>query len=123
MLGPVRFEHIETCAREACRSFVLREQVEDAINTLNTLDSILLTFREELAQLKESNNTPAPAGNNLKPKKQDYSSLRVSLDVKKANRLVAARENSVKSVKASIAKLKVRYLLLRTLTCTQHRAG
>ncbi|KAK7676755.1 hypothetical protein QCA50_020278 [Cerrena zonata] len=105
MLGPVRFEHIETCTREVCRSFVLKEQVEDAITTLTTLDSILLTLREELAQLKAVDSAPPPG--DLKPKKpQDYSSLRDTLDTKKANRLVTARENSVKSVKLSLAKLK-----------------
>lgn len=105
MLGPVRFEHIETCAREVCRSFVLKEQVEDAIITLTTLDSILLTLREELVQLRPPDS--ATPTNDLKPKKpQDYSTLRNTLDIKKAKRLVTARENSVKSVKASIAKLK-----------------
>ncbi|CAL1711430.1 unnamed protein product [Somion occarium] len=117
MLGPIRFEHMETCAREVCRSFALKEEIEDSIITLTTLDSILITLREELAQLRTVDlSSPAegvpPPAEDLKLKKtQDYSSLRDTLDVKKAKRLITARENSIKSVKASLAKLKEQHAM------------
>lgn len=105
MLGPVRFNHIETCAREACHSFRLRDEIEEHVATLRSLDDILSTLRAELASLKQSQNSSEetkPAAKKL----SDYDALVASLEVDKAKRLVAARERAIKSVKIGIQKLK-----------------
>ncbi|KAI0758494.1 ribosomal protein S5 domain 2-like protein [Trametes elegans] len=69
MLGPARFDHIETCAREVCRTFRLKDDMSTCIATLISLDDILASLRAELAALtaapaKPSGDTaagPAPA--------------------------------------------------------------
>ncbi|KAH8087808.1 ribosomal protein S5 domain 2-like protein [Cristinia sonorae] len=95
MLGPVRFSHIEKCAREVCRTFRQKEDMEECITTLTSLDDILATLRAELAL---STSTAR--------KDQDYGALLESLDTKRAKRLIAARENSIKAVKLALQKCK-----------------
>ncbi|THH11824.1 hypothetical protein EW146_g7907 [Bondarzewia mesenterica] len=56
MLGPVRFMHIETCAREVCRAFRLQDEIEDHIATLQTLDDLLSDLRAQLSRLKTSSS-------------------------------------------------------------------
>ena len=128
MLGPVRFSHFETCTREVCRTFRLKDDIESDIATLTSLDDILASLREELAQMlaKKSSdpaaspnddardNAPlrspsrvAAAGGSISPKKApNYKDLRESLDVNKAKRLITARENSIKSVKNALKREK-----------------
>ncbi|KAI0079229.1 ribosomal protein S5 domain 2-like protein [Panus rudis PR-1116 ss-1] len=113
MLGPSRFDHIETCAREVCRAFTISEELEGYITTLTTLDSILATLRDELAELRkpsveeegEATSSSQPKEKE-KAKREDYASLKETKDLKRAKRLVTARENSIKSVKAMIKKLQ-----------------
>jgi hypothetical protein len=111
LLGPARFDHIETCAREVCRTFKRKEELEDCISTLGTLDDILADLRAELTNLSET-ATATNAGISAKdisprtPNKPDYSALREGDDLAKANRLVCARENAIKSVKSLIARRK-----------------
>lgn len=123
MLGPVRFSHFETCAREVCRTFRLKDDIESDIATLTSLDDILASLREELAQtlvVRTSSLDPnddasldaaAAAGgggaSRASPKKTpNYKDLRDSLDVNKAKRLITARENSIKSVKSALKREK-----------------
>ncbi|KAH9920929.1 uncharacterized protein B0H18DRAFT_1086273 [Fomitopsis serialis] len=75
MLGPIRFAHFETCAREVCRPLDL------AKSTASTSDAAPTTKK-------------AP----------NYDSLKESLDIGRAKRLVTARENAIKSVKAALKK-------------------
>ena len=98
LLGPARFTHIETCASEVCREFKRSEELRECITTLQTLDDLLITLRAQLATLTtQSLTTSIPERNSKKP---DYKCV----DVAKAKRLIQARENSLKSVKALIAK-------------------
>jgi len=132
MLGPIRFTHIEDCVREVCRVFRLKDEMEDCITTLTTLDETLARLRAELELLRGSSSsqtnipssvpaTPTPTHPvqtseedvDEKPRKrrilestQDYSELRKSADIKKAKRLVTARENSLKAVQNLIEKAK-----------------
>ena len=140
LLGPVRFDHIDACAREVCRKFRVEEEMEEHIATLSSLDDILSTLRAELSDFKAtiSNNqiettksgsgdgvsddtgvaspsssqatllsqeTPIPSMT-VGGKGPDYKSLRESRVVKKVKRLVTARENSIKSVKIALKKMK-----------------
>lgn len=98
MLGPARFNHIETCAREACRAFRLRDEIEEDIATLRSLDDILATLRSELSSLRSQAEAVV--------KKPDYDALLKSSDISKIKRLVAAREKAIQSVKTSIQKVK-----------------
>ena len=115
LLGPARFSHIETCATEVCKAYKKSEELQDCITTLRTLDDLLFAHREQLASLTtttttendaSSTSTPSnelsspPSSQNREAKKADYKNL----DVTKAKRLIQARENSIKAVKAMIAK-------------------
>ncbi|KAF9804052.1 hypothetical protein IEO21_09481 [Rhodonia placenta] len=107
MLGPVRFAHFETCAREVCRKFRLKDEMAGLIATLSTLDATLDTLRSELAQLT-TESTPSesrtPTKASSSQKKPDYSELHESLDISKAKRLVKARENATKVVRNALQK-------------------
>lgn len=107
----VRFTHIETCATEVCALFKKREELDDCIASLRTLDDILATLREEFASLSVPSNTsdssepPSKplASSSRKPQAPIYDSW-TDADLPKARRLVTARENAIASVKALIAK-------------------
>ncbi|THH33098.1 hypothetical protein EUX98_g1119 [Antrodiella citrinella] len=103
MLGPIRFSHIETCTREVCRMFRQKDDMEEAITTLNSLDAILSGLRAELSTISSSLSTESTS---TARKSQDYSPMRDSLDLKKAKRLITARENSIRAVKSSLSKAK-----------------
>lgn len=108
MLGPARFTHIETCTRQVCQTFLRKEEVEESISTLGSLDDILATLRSELAEAQagtQSDNLAPPKAVPTRPK-VDYNALRKNLDVTKAKRLITARENSIKSVKMSLKKIQ-----------------
>lgn len=109
MLGPVRFAHFETCAREVCRKFRLKDEMAGLIATLSTLDATLDTLRSELAQLTtestpSESRTPTETKASSSQKKPDYSELQESLDILKAKRLVKARENATKVVRNALQK-------------------
>ncbi|KAF8345996.1 ribosomal protein S5 domain 2-type protein [Amanita rubescens] len=97
LLGPARFTHIETCAEEVCREFKKSEELQDCITTLTSLDDLLAQLR---SQLKKGSSPPAQKDKDKDHKKLDYSTL----DIPKAKRLIAARENSIKSCKSLLAK-------------------
>jgi hypothetical protein len=111
LLGPARFVHIETCAQEVCRAFKRKEELENCITTISTLDDILADLRAELANLSKSSTTASPSAaakamSARTPKKPDYSLLCADEDLPKAKRLVGARENAIRSVKGLIQKRK-----------------
>ena len=62
MLGPVRFDHIETCAREVCHTFRLKDDMATSIATLTSLDDILASLRAELASLTGKPKAPLADG-------------------------------------------------------------
>ncbi|KAJ3557456.1 hypothetical protein NM688_g1464 [Phlebia brevispora] len=103
MLGPVRFEHIENCAREVCHAFRIGDELEEQVATLRTLDDLLSMLRDELAELTGAKQKAAGGA-----KKHDYQALLDTQDLAKAKRLVTARENSIRSVKTSLSKAKDR---------------
>lgn len=111
MLGPVRFQHIETCTREVCQLFRSLEQVEEEITVLESLDEEISILRAELGRLTNPDpiasisSTPTPS-NTLK--KQDYTAslLDPRPDVAKAQRLVRARRGTINSLKSSIQRHK-----------------
>ncbi|KAF5393362.1 hypothetical protein D9757_000522 [Collybiopsis confluens] len=109
MLGPARFSHIETCTIDACRMFKNKQELEECIAMLGTLDDILKDLREELALLN-SDSPSATVSNQdairIKTKPLDYHSW-TDADLPKARRLVVAREKAVASVKNMIAKRRV----------------
>ncbi|KAA1470532.1 ribosomal protein S5 domain 2-like protein [Dentipellis sp. KUC8613] len=112
MLGPIRFEHIETCARDVCRAVRLQDELEDLLATLSSLDDILENLRSELEKVKSASpmtvdDAAAPSGSQRRVRKpQDYSVIRKAVDIAKAKRLVTARENAIKNMKTLITKAK-----------------
>ncbi|KAG7090540.1 hypothetical protein E1B28_009649 [Marasmius oreades] len=106
LLGPARFSHIETCSLEVCQSFKKKEQLDECILALNTLDDTLAELRRELAELSaddKDGDQHSQSRNKPAPKKPNYAEMTES-DLPRAKRLVLARENAVTSVKKMIAK-------------------
>ncbi|PCH35802.1 ribosomal protein S5 domain 2-like protein [Wolfiporia cocos MD-104 SS10] len=101
MLGPVRFTHFETCTREVCRAFRLTEEMAALVSTLSSLDDILATLRAEYP-LIISKDSSQPGTSSSERRTPDYSALKQSLDISKVKRLIAARENSIKTVKNAL---------------------
>jgi hypothetical protein len=102
LLGPARFAHIETCATEVCRVIKRKDEVNDCITSLTTLDDILAELRAEWTQssTKDSDSSPTPTPAKKKP---EYSTSTDVANISKLKRLITARENSIKSVKALLA--------------------
>lgn len=101
MLGPIRFDHIKTCAGEVCHIFRIKDELEESIATLGSLDDMLSLLRSELAE--HIGQKEKSVGH---VKKQDYKALADTQDLAKAKRLITARENSIKSVQALLRKAK-----------------
>ncbi|KAI0645180.1 ribosomal protein S5 domain 2-like protein [Trametes meyenii] len=114
MLGPARFDHIETCTREVCHTFRLKDDMATSIATLTSLDDILASLRAELASITSSQPGPdretprddTPTTITVKKTSASYIALEESLDISKAKRLITARENSIKSVKQALRKAR-----------------
>lgn len=117
MLGPVRFQHIETCSREVCQLFIAREQAEEQIPILESLDDEIVTLRTELGRLTNpapdkgiivSSSSTAVPTLAVVVKKLDYTTslLEPRPDPAKAQRLVRARQGTINSLKASISRQK-----------------
>ncbi|KAM6502517.1 Ribosomal protein S5 domain 2-type fold [Amanita muscaria] len=96
LLGPARFTHIEICTEEVCRGFKRTEELRDCITTLTSLDDLLAHLR---SQLNKGANSSGFSESSRFPS-TDYSHV----DLSKAKRLIAARENSIKSCKNLLAK-------------------
>ncbi|KDQ55249.1 hypothetical protein JAAARDRAFT_134366 [Jaapia argillacea MUCL 33604] len=113
MLGPIRFTHIETCAREVCRAYKTKEEMDECLAILASLDEELANLRQELAQLSPK-PTPDPVSQEAQPvqvgsarghsAKPSYDALTASSDIAKGRRLINARESAIRSLKALIAK-------------------
>jgi hypothetical protein len=106
MLGPVRFTHIQDCAREVCQVFRVEDEMQDCIATLRNLDDILADLRDEFARIKEAGSQPnqnTRSEAKSHPTK-DYSALQKSLDIEKARRQISARERAIESVKKLIGE-------------------
>jgi len=107
MLGPVRFTHIEDCAREVCQVFRVEDEMQDCISTLQSLDDILADLRGELATINEIASQPDRCSKSeakFRPGTKDYSGLRKGLDIAKARRQISARERAIESVKKLISE-------------------
>ena len=104
MLGPVRFTHIQDCAREVCQVFRVEDEMEDCISTLKSLDDILADLREELANVKKANLQSADSQAKSYRTQKDYSALQMSRDIVKARRQISSREKSIESVKTLISE-------------------
>lgn len=117
LLGPSRFDHIETCAAEVCRAFKRTEELRESVTTLKTLDTLLESLREELRAL-QSAASGAKIGDLATPSsqrklhhmrddreetsKKDYTLI----DLTKVRRLIKARENAIKWVKNSLDDMR-----------------
>lgn len=103
MLGPARFSHIEICALEVCREFKRKDEVQECLSTLASLDDILLQLRAELAVATASEPSTESSSITLSSKPLDYSAW-IDTDLPRARRLIRAREGAIKAVKAALAK-------------------
>jgi len=103
LLGPARFTHIETCALEVCRAFKRKEEVEECVSTLSTLDDILADLRADLTSASTADGNPSRTTSSSQ-KKPDYAAMLEEADLSKLKRLVSAREKAVASIKALLAK-------------------
>ena len=79
------------------------------VATLTSLDDILASLRGELPSVSASQSSEAASSQSAPAKKSKtnpYAALEESLDIAKAKRLIAARENSIKSVKQALKKAR-----------------
>ena len=105
MLGPVRFTHIETCAREVCKSFKIIDEVEECILELKRLDVDLANLRAELSAILPPTVPQEVSSSPSKPKSTNYEEQLLSPpDVARANRLVNARQHAIRSVRGLLEK-------------------
>ena len=108
MLGPVRFTHIENCAREVCRTFKEVEEVESCIIELKDLESELSRLRAQLPNNDPADSSSQTAAVGLRTgtgttKSLDYTDLLKPPDPARAKRLVRARQSAIKSVSKLLA--------------------
>lgn len=101
MLGPVRFSHIETCTVEVCGVFKQQDELNDCVLMLSPLDAELAEQREEFNLLITSEG-----GERQQFKSPTYPEEWTIEDLEKAQRLVKARENAIKSMKTIIEQRK-----------------
>lgn len=110
-LGPVRFEHILHCAREALRAHMVEETVAPLRQELQDLDMKVAHLRASLAnhnrkepsQDIESHGKASPAFSpTVGSKTQNVTSIQISavsaytdLDVEKVQRLITARQKTI----------------------------
>ncbi|KAE9411597.1 ribosomal protein S5 domain 2-like protein [Gymnopus androsaceus JB14] len=97
MLGSARFTHIETCTTEVCREFKNKQELEECIAMLLTLDDILKQLRDELALLSDppalnEDDTASPS-QPPKLKSPDYKSW-TEADLPTARRIVNSQRES-----------------------------
>lgn len=83
-LGPVRFDHILQCAREAIRAHMREELVSPLRDELQKLDTEIAGLRRKLASSVSNSNQPGG-------RVDSYPDL----DVEKANRLINARKKAI----------------------------
>jgi vacuolar-type H+-ATPase subunit I/STV1 len=102
-----------------CRAFKRIEELRESITTLETLDTLLESLREELRAL-QSAISGASVGDSETPESQrglhfarndrEETSKKVVdytlIDLTKVRRLVRARENAIKWVKSSLDDLR-----------------
>lgn len=121
---------------EVCKAFKQTEELEDCLATLRMLDDMLFDLRKRLAAEREddddcagllregrvANSCLAASTTSAPPESQTSTSTANgestdviaaaklpdynNLDIAKAKRLIRARENSIKSVKALMEKKK-----------------
>ena len=117
MLGRVRFDHIEMCAREVCRTFRRKDDMATCIVTLTSLDETLASLRSQLAaamamaesstiEIADKEQEDSNLAVSRRPATPSYTALEESLDIPRAKRLITARENSIKSVRAALKKIQ-----------------
>ncbi|GAO46728.1 hypothetical protein SAICODRAFT_23171 [Saitoella complicata NRRL Y-17804] len=112
MLGPVRFEHIENCAREAIRlslapkipttipTAAAMEEDEDALRkVLVGKDRTIAFLRTTIAELR-SQSCPSPQP----PSSQQDGARYAKLPLDRLERLVKARDAGIESLRRMIAE-------------------
>jgi hypothetical protein len=82
--------------------FRRKEEVDECISTLSTLDDILAGLREDYHKLSTNPDSESPPLV-VKPK-PIYSTLTDVANITKLKRLVTAREKAIKSVKALLVE-------------------
>lgn len=81
------------------------EEMDECVQTLRTLDDLLVTLRTELAAARKQDGSGT--GESSREKKvPDYRTMQDALDLTKAKRLIHARECAIKTTKVLIEKCK-----------------
>lgn len=99
-LGPVRFDHIALCAREAIRAYMLEETLVPLRKELQALDAEIATLRAQIAS-GASTGTPASTQGEAE-RVASYADL---IDAEKGERLVNARKKTVGMLQKRVQSL------------------
>lgn len=89
MLGPVRFQHIENCARAALSQYLINEAMITLKQQLRDLDDQLVPLRSQL-----------PGSSTIV--KANYDDL----NLEKAERLIIARKKAIEMLKKRVDAMK-----------------
>ncbi|KAG0146061.1 hypothetical protein CROQUDRAFT_657853 [Cronartium quercuum f. sp. fusiforme G11] len=115
LLGPVRFEHIETCARDACKVFQSVDALDDDLVRLKDLDDQVDRLRFELNSFNSPNQTPSnPSSSQINSNKYDYLKDPI-IDLKASAKLITARQQTIAVLQKLINKAKSKESSLSTI--------
>lgn len=93
MLGPIRFRHIESCAKAALGEYMVKEALSDLVKELGELDQKIREARKERSDVQSKD-----------PQKvHSYEDL----DIERAQRLILARRKQLDVLKRSRPDLDV----------------
>jgi len=105
LIGPVRFNHIETCAREAIVEYTKNEQVFGLRTELEELDDLIDELRADLAQPEKTEEEGEQSGASVKS--GGSRTYRLMTDVPKLERLIKAKSMTIKVLVEKVAMKKV----------------
>lgn len=101
MLGPIRFQHIEKCARAALEGWTERERLVELWREIDKLDKVIEDLRVELAPPDPATDdslvapTADPPVERLAPKPRKHESI---TNVQQLERIVKARTMTVQTL-------------------------
>jgi hypothetical protein len=109
LIGPIRFNHIETCAREAVVEYTKMEQVFTLRQELEELDDLVDELRAEVNQAEQPKPAQGPEADAEIPVVRSGGSrtYRLMTDVVKLERLIKAKSMTIKVLIEKVAMKKI----------------
>lgn len=106
LLGPARFDHIESCATDACKVFQSIDALDDDLSRLSELDLQLSKLRIELRTLTDPDFLPTSSPSGSQTKSDPYQHLRNPVNLIGSAKLITAREKAIATLHKLIKEAK-----------------